>query len=255
MDSLTVSIHGKDYRFVKIIGGSFTMGANDFLSNAAPPHKVTLTEDYYMLETCVTQKLWKDMMGTDIYHQLALKANDILYGTGDDMPMYYVNWFEVGLFVARFNSLLKDTYPELHAALPTEAQWEYACRAGAYTPFYWGDSLNGTQANCNGLAPYGMYEPGPFVQHALPVKSFPPNDWGLYEMLGNVWEWCRDNYSESYYKESPEKNPQGPVSADHKVIRGGGWRSYAWCCRSAFRDSDPPEYRGRTLGFRIVLEN
>lgn len=229
------------------------MGANDFMSNASPPHEVCITQNFFMLETCVTQQLWFDIMGTDIHHQRMLKATDILYGVGEDLPMYYINWYEANTFIEKFNEVLQITYPRLKASLPTEAQWEYACRAGTHTPYSWGDGLNGTQANCNGLYPYGIYEEGPFIQKVLPVKSFAPNSWGLYEMHGNVWEWCLDNYSPTYYQESSSEDPQGPEEADHRVIRGGGWRSFAWCCRSAFRDSDPPEYRGRTLGFRLIL--
>lgn len=254
MDIFSIAVKGNIYNFCKIPKGSFIMGANDFLSNAAPPHKVEITRDFYMLETAVTQRLWHDLMGTDIEQQLYLKGSDKLYGVGDNLPMYYVSWFEVNNFITRFNKRLQVNHPLLTADLPTEAQWEYACRATTYTPYYWGDSLNGMQANCNGNYPYGMYEIGPFVQKVLPVKSFPPNSWGLYEMLGNVWEWCKDNYAADYYAQSPVKDPQGATNTERKVIRGGGWRSYAWCCRSAFRDSDPPDYRGRTLGFRIIIK-
>lgn len=251
---ITIVIKGTEYIFRKIKRGTFVMGANDFMSNAAPPHKVRISKDFFMLETCVTQRMWTDIMGTDINYQQSLKDTDILYGVGDNLPMYYVNWYEANNFIDKFNILISEQFPNLFASLPTEAQWEYACRAGSYTPYNWGDGLNGTQANCNGQYPYGMYETGPFVEGVLPVKSFSPNEWGLYEMHGNVWEWCKDYYSATYYVNSPINDPLGPDKAMHKVIRGGGWRSYAWCCRSAFRDSDPPEYRGRTLGFRIILE-
>lgn len=251
---IQIDIKGEKYIFKAIPKGDFIMGANDFLSNAAPPHRVTITKDYYMLETPVTQKLWESVMGNSIAEQMRLANTQDEYGVGPDYPMYYINWFEVCSFMEEFSLLLRNLGLNYKAYLPTEAEWEYACRAGSYTPYSWGDGLNGTQANCNGNYPYGMYEFGPFIGKSCPVKMFKPNNWGLFDMHGNVWEWCFDNYKPDYYNFSPVCDPTGPLFSEHKVIRGGGWRSFAWCCRSAFRDSDPPEYRGRTLGFRIVLK-
>lgn len=248
-----IIIQGNEYIFRKIVKGSFVMGTENFLSNAAPSHRVTLTKSFWILETPVTQRLWEDVANTDIYEQARRKPTIDLYGVGDNYPMYYVNWYEVKQFMEIFTRLLSQQGEPYKADLPTEAQWEYACRAGSYSPYSWGDYLNGEQANCNGLYPYGMYKLGPFLEHSSPVKSFPPNKWGLYDMHGNVWEWCLDNYDPTYYTVSPEIDPKGPNDTQHKVIRGGGWHSFAWCCCSAFRDSDAPDYRGRTLGFRIVL--
>jgi formylglycine-generating enzyme required for sulfatase activity len=251
---MEIEIRGINYTFQGIPKGEFVMGANDFLSNAAPPHRVIITSDFYMLETPVTQRMWETIMGNNILDQMKLADKQEEYGVGPDFPMYYVNWYEVCTFMQEFSKVLKEKGLNYEATLPTESEWEYACRAGTYTPYSWGDGLNGTQANCNGNYPYGMYVFGPFLGKCSPVKTYSPNQWGLYDMHGNVWEWCYDNYQANYYENSPVCDPTGPENAEHKVIRGGGWRSFAWCCRSAFRDSDPPNYRGRTLGFRIVLK-
>lgn len=233
--------------------GHFTMGSWNFLKNAQPPHEVHISEEFYVSEYLVTQKLWRDVTGIDFKTQMEKANKSIDYGVGPNYPMYYVNWFDACKFMDLFNCILRTIKPDYHASLPTEAQWEYACRAGTNSPYSWGDELNGTQANCNGNYPYGMYELGPFRAATSPVGSFQPNPWGLYDMHGNVWEWCLDDYSEDFYYFSPKINPICRIQTGHKVIRGGGWRSFAWCCRSAFRDSDPPEYYGRTLGFRIAI--
>ena len=137
--------------------------------------------------------------------------------------------------------------------LPTEAEWEYACRAGTETPFSTGENLTTSQANYNGQYPYNNNPRGEYLGKTLPVGSFPPNAWGLYDMHGNVSELCLDWLDNTYYSRSPWQNPQGPASGTTRVNRGGNWQGYGVICRSAARGGQKPEVRHTSIGFRVVL--
>jgi formylglycine-generating enzyme required for sulfatase activity len=160
--------------------------------------------------------------------------------------------------------------------LPTEAQWEYACRAGTTTPFNFGTANNGAECNCVGIAPYGTEEQGPVLGRTVPVGSYRPNAFGLYDMHGNVWEWCWDMFDAAYYTHSPESDPAGPTrtpkvigrnpkpknspasnpagasGGSFRVTRGGCWYSPSGLCRSAHRGRFSPDSRDRRLGFRVA---
>jgi formylglycine-generating enzyme required for sulfatase activity len=136
--------------------------------------------------------------------------------------------------------------------VPTEAEWEYACRAGTITPFYFGETIGTDQVNYNGLHPYGKGKKCEDSQQTSTVGSLPPNAWGLYDMHGNVWEWCADLYGESSASESDNVDPQGASSGSARVVRGGSWRSHARHCRSANCDRRGPKERSNNLGFRLV---
>ncbi len=138
--------------------------------------------------------------------------------------------------------------------LPTEAEWEYACRAGTTKPFHFGEHLNGDAANCNGSSPYGTTVKGKNLGRPTAVGSYLPNAFGLYDMHGNVWEWCADFYDKDYYKNSPSQDPRGPPAGSAVVNRGGGWYRSVATCRSADRNSGPPTSMGHDTGFRVVLE-
>ncbi|MBU1700999.1 MAG: formylglycine-generating enzyme family protein [Candidatus Eisenbacteria bacterium] len=134
--------------------------------------------------------------------------------------------------------------------LPTEAEWEYACRAGTQTPFHTGDCLDaGTEANCDGNYPYPGCPSGPFVEWTVPVGSYPANGFGLYDMHGNLWEWCNDWYG-AYG--GYETDPEGPEAGSFRVLRGGGWFNVAQDCRSAVRYYDYPDFSLRYIGFRLA---
>lgn len=141
--------------------------------------------------------------------------------------------------------------------LPTEAEWEYACRAGTRTPFNTGDNLTTEQANYYGNFPYKNYPEGKYVGTTTPVGAYPPNAWGLSDMHGNVWEWCMDWYSGTYYEECEKQgvveDPQGPETGSSRVFRGGSWGSYAQYCRSAVRDDYHPGSSSFSVGFRLVF--
>ncbi len=138
--------------------------------------------------------------------------------------------------------------------LPTEAEWEYACRAGTTPPFYTGETIDTSQANYNGREVYGNGTKGVFRRRTIAVGGFPPNAFGLYDMHGNVWEWCQDWYASNYYSTSPAADPQGPSAGDHRVLRGGCWIVHAGSCRSTVRDWNTPVNRLSSNGFRILLD-
>jgi uncharacterized protein (TIGR02996 family) len=172
----------------------------------------------------------------------------------DTHPVVWVSWIDAQAFCA----WLTQTDPGRLYRLPSEAEWEYACRAGAPEayPFHIGQplhSLSSTQANFNGKGPYGGAAKGPYLQRTTPVGSYPSNGWGLYDMHGNVWEWCADHYGAAYYKRSPRQDPPGPPRGSYRVFRGGSWGRHGQSCRSAARIGFDPTYRYDFLGFRVAL--
>lgn len=251
-DFLSFELKNARFVFRRIKAAEFVMGATDFRKDTLPPHKVVISHDYWMQETLVTQLQWHQLGGTSIAEMIKETEFDSFNGLGDNYPIYFVSWNEAVEFCNKLTTALKDY--GLKASLPTEAEWEYACRCGSYLPYSFGDTCDGTQANCNGKFPYGQGKVGIWKEEATPVYSYKPNPFGLYDMHGNMWEWCNDWYSETYYKDSPVVDPKGPEFGVNKVVRGGSWRSHAECCRSAFRDQDAPDYRGRSAGFRITLK-
>ncbi len=139
--------------------------------------------------------------------------------------------------------------------LPTEAEWEYASRGGATvkTPFHFGKSLSSKLANFNGKFPYGGADEGTYLERTCKVGSYQPNGFGLYDMHGNVYEWCSDWYGKDYYGKSPKTDPEGPSEGSARVIRGGSWYDYGRYCRSAVRYGYGPTLRIYYLGFRLAL--
>ena len=138
--------------------------------------------------------------------------------------------------------------------MPTEAEWEFACRAGTTTPFSFGRTLSTGLANYNGNATYADGSKGEYREKTVPVASFPPNGWGLFEMHGNVWEWCEDWYETDYYKgrPDPDKDPTGPLAGQYRVLRGGSWFYNPWHLRSANRSGCDPESVDFNYGFRAA---
>jgi formylglycine-generating enzyme required for sulfatase activity len=159
-----------------------------------------------------------------------------------------VNWQDAADFCTKLSKKAGKTFD-----LPTEAEWEYACRAGSKEACHYGKSLSSKQANFNGHHPYGGADKGPLLLKTVPVGSYEPNAFGLYDMHGNVWEWCKDWYKKDYYQESPAKDPPGAAKGDFRVMRGGSLSNFGEECRSAFRYHEFPRFRGFLGGFRVVM--
>lgn len=238
--------------------GRFVMGSPRDEPERRPDEdqvEVTLTSGFWMAKYETTQGLWKQVSGKlpdDFTAELP---------PGDDLPVGNVNFAEVEAFCRKLTerSRLSRVLPRgWEFRLPTEAQWEYACRAGTTTATAFGDRLSSKQANFKGK-PYNSAEPGPSLNRAARVGSYPPNAWGLHDMHGNTFEWCRDWYHrrlpggadpDLYLDQgTATRSEHGDIS---RVRRGGCWSDDGWACRSAFRVRFEPERRYDHIGFRVV---
>lgn len=235
------TVNGVSFKMVFVKGGSMylgcTSGSGSCESDESPSHNVTLS-DYYMGETEVTQALWKAVMGYN---------NNPSNWQGDRLPVEKVSWTDCDEFVSRLNSLLAAQLPQGYRfALPSEAQWEYAARGGQKSS----GSMYAGSGNVGFVAWY--YDNSGSRTHEVKLKA--PNELGLYDMSGNVWEWCEDWYSSSWY--SDNRNWTDPVNTyvgSGRVLRGGGWDYYASSCRVANRASNSPSSRSNFHGFRLAL--
>ena len=239
--SLTNSI---GINLVLIPKGKFLMGSPETEEKRVKDeiqHEVTISQNFYMGSTEVTQAQWNKVIG-----------NNPSSFKGDELPVYQIRPFEAVWFCKRLSEMPEEKKAGRKYRLPTEAEWEYACRAGTITPFNFGSQLNGRQANCDGTRPYGTDTKGPNLEKTSPVGTYPANAWGLYDMHGNVWEWCSDWYGE--YPSGSVTDPSGPARGWQRVYRGGDWRVDAVNCRSADRGCDP-SIRSRLIGFRVVMSS
>jgi formylglycine-generating enzyme required for sulfatase activity len=231
-------ITAQDTAMVFVQAGMFTMGCTAGDTECyyweKPAHEVTLTKDYYIGKYEVTQRLWKEVMGTNI------KAQDCgSYGIGDEYPMYCVSWNNVQAFITALNQRTGKNY-----RLPTEAEWEYAARGGAS-----GVNDNYEYAGSNTIDDVAWYYNNS-GSGTKPVGGKSPNQLGIYDMSGNVWEWVSDWYGE--YTSWAETNPQGSESGSSRVGRGGSWGHGAGDCRVSYRDNNSPDYLF-SMGFRLFL--
>lgn len=246
----------EDLVFIK--GGTFTMGSpTSEISRQKDEiqHRVML-HDFYLGKYEVTQKEYREVMNTEPGNFRR-----------DDLPVENVTWFEAiqycnersrkeGLTPAYSISGTGDAVTVSWNRnangyrLPTEAEWEYACRAGTESPFYTGNNITTGQANYYGTYPYNNASPGEYRERTIPVGGFASNAWGLYNMHGNVWEWCWDWYGE--YPAGAQTDPIGPSNGTYRVNRGGGWNDFGRHLRSAYRAAHPPANRTFNLGFRVA---
>jgi formylglycine-generating enzyme required for sulfatase activity len=202
-------------------------------------HEVILTRGFWLADTACTQALWQAVMG----------ENPSGSNQGDHYPVERVSWDEVNVFIERINREIQD----LALRLPTEAEWEYACRTGTQTPFSFGETITTDQVNYDGDYPYAGGNKGENRGKTVEVKALPVNNWGLYQMHGNVWEWCYDWYGN--YPAKPVDDPRGAETGDSRVLRGGSWFNYARHARSAYRYLDDPSIHGfisGDIGFRLA---
>ncbi|OEU82495.1 MAG: hypothetical protein BA865_14325 [Desulfobacterales bacterium S5133MH4] len=236
-ETMTKNSHGM--KFVLIRAGSFMMGSQPNEAGRGDDerqHMVILTKEFYMGVTEVTQGQWRKVMGNNPSH---------FRECGDNCPVEFVSWYDCQEFVRRLNRMEGGN----KYRLPTEAEWEYACRAGSTTAF-----ANGgiTETGCGydpNLDAMGWYC-GNSDKKPHPAAQKKPNAFGLYDMHGNMWEWCEDWYGT--YPPDLVTDPTGPSSGSGRVIRGGGWHEDAVDCRSAIRVSLSEGSRAGTLGFRLV---
>jgi formylglycine-generating enzyme len=222
-------------------------------------HEVTITRPFYVGVHEVTQGEFFQVIAP------TSKARPIFTerrGGGPAHPMENLTWDLAVQFCTSLASQVAEKEAGRRYRLPTEAEWEYACRAGTSTPFHFGKSLSSRQANFNGNYPFGGAEKGPYLRQTARVGSHAPNAWGLHDMHGNVAEWCSDFFDPDYYRKSPKENPRGPekgvVPTDYNgfylVVRGGSWLDEGRACRSAYRFSAMPHDPYRLVGFRVVCE-
>ena len=222
-----------DIPMVYVEGGTFTMGASADDSEAdvweKPAHRVTVSS-FYIGKYEVTQAQWKAVMGT----------NPSLF-KGDNLPVEQVSWNDVQEFIRKLNAQTGKTY-----RLPTEAEWEFAARGGNSSRGY-------KYSGSNDIGSVAWYKSNSNSQ-THPVGTKAPNELGIYDMTGNVWEWCSDWYSSSYYSNSPSTNPKGPTSGSRRVLRGGSWFSSAGDCRVSSRVTCNLDSGRGDIGFRLVLD-
>ena len=301
------TVPGLGLKLMPIPAGTFTMGSPAAepgrTADEGPQTRVTISQAFWLGQTEVTQSQWKALMGTDVVEQARrMLADDTLYtlagkqqtlrdfykrtkesdpndglvqNAADDAPMYWVSWEEAVAFCRRLTER-ERTAGRVPAGyeyrLPTEAEWEYACRAGTTEATYAGEMEIKGKANApvldriawyrgnssEGYTGKGantaaweekQYPGGTAAQRAVATKR--PNDWGLYDMLGNVWEWSGDWYADKL-PGGAVRDPTGATSGSRRVYRGGGWRDSPGLVRAAYRDGDSPGYRGN-LGFRPAL--
>ena len=224
---------------VLIPAGTFMMGSpasEAERSRDETQHQVTISKPFYLGKYPITQAQWQQVMVTNPSHS---KGDKLL-------PVENISWDVVQTFCLKLKEVTQSPFH-----IPSEAQWEYACRAGTTTPYHFGNQLNGRQANCDGTVPYGTDIEGPYLKKTSPVGKYPPNAWGLHGMHGNVCEWCLDWYGD--YPIETVVDPSGPETGLFRVVRGGGWSFSAVGCRSAGRRGIIPSYRRIYLGFRIAL--
>jgi formylglycine-generating enzyme required for sulfatase activity len=229
----TEKAFGLDMDMVWVEGGSFTMGCKegrdtDCLKSEKPAHRVTL-DGYYMGRTEVTQAQWRTVMGTNPSH----------FKNCDDCPVEEVSLYDIQGFLQKLKDQTGQSY-----RLPTEAEWEYAARGGQNTRNY-------QYAGSNTLRDVAWYDSSS-ESKTHPVAQKKPNELGLYDMTGNVDEWCADWYGSDYYAYAPSSNPQGATSGLLRVLRGGSWDSNARYCRVSHREHYAPDY-SIYFGFRICL--
>jgi formylglycine-generating enzyme required for sulfatase activity len=250
-------------KFVRIPAGTFLMGSpasEEYHWGNEPLRRVTLTRTYYLQTTEVTQKDYARIMKTNPSHfsptgkgKASVKGLDT-----SRFPVDFVSWFDAKRFCERLSALPAEKKAGRRYRLPTEAEWARACRGGVQQsqPFSFGPTLTAHQANIVGTTPYGKAKKSPSLGRTTTVASYPANQFGLYDMHGNVGEWCADWYDDTP-PGSPDRavvNPMGPKAGEDKVIRGGACLAAAHSARSASRAYAPPHFRAGYIGFRVVLE-
>jgi formylglycine-generating enzyme required for sulfatase activity len=251
-------------KLARIPAGKFVMGSprtEPAREAKEVQHSVSITKSFFMGVHEVTQAQFAEVM------QYPDRRNRATFQTppngGLNHPMENVEWTAAKEFCTKLSQRPEEKAAGRSYRLPTEAEWEYACRAGTTTAFHFGDAASSRQANFNGNYPARDGESGPYLRRTAPVGSYAANTYGLHDMHGNVAEWCADFYDAAYYSDSPEEDPLGPpfgvVPTDFDglffmVVRGGSWVDDAAACRAACRSRAMPGTQYRLIGFRVVCD-
>jgi uncharacterized protein (TIGR02996 family) len=218
--------------------GSFLMGGTEF-DEEKPVHRVTLTRGFFTGVGPVTQVQWQAMMGENPSH----------FNGDDDLPVEQVSWEDAAAFCDRTSAATRAS-----VRLPSEAEWEWACRAGTTTHFHWGNVPDANRMNYDGTLTWNGSKEGTNRKTAMAAGTFGANPWGLFDLHGNVMEWCADWFDEGFYSRSPAVEP---VCEDgeqtRRVLRGGSWWTSPRLCRAACRNRFEPVLRGHTFGFRVAF--
>ncbi|MGD1703334.1 formylglycine-generating enzyme family protein [Dapis sp. BLCC M229] len=238
---------------VSIPSGTFRMGSpkteGKRLPNEGPQHQVTIAL-FFMSKYPITQAQWQIVASKFPQINIPLNPN-ISKFKGEYLPVESISWYEANEFCARISQKTAKNY-----RLPSEAEWEYACRANTTTPFYFGETITTNLANYNGNSNYGEISRGVWRRQTTQVGSFPGNAFGLYDLHGNVWEWCADDWHSNYnFAPSDGRIWKSESNSLYKVLRGGSWNIGARRCRSASRYALIPDSKDNFLGFRVVFSN
>lgn len=245
-----------DMKFVRILPGQFLMGSPADEADRGSDetaHEVKITRPFSIGVHEVTQGQYETVMGANPswFRKGGGGEARVVDHDASTYPVDDVTWQQASEFCSRLSNLPAEKKAGRSYRLPTEAEWEYACRAGAKTPFHYGPSLDADQANFCGLSPYKA-ETKPYYQSTWSVGSYEANKFGLYDMHGNVQEWCADWYAP--YAEGMQTDPKGAAKGEFRVARGGSWMNSGRNCRAAQRNKLDPGYSHYGLGFRVVLE-
>ena len=223
-ETKTFVANGISFTMILVEGGTFQMGKSADGNDVSPVHNVTLS-DYYIGETEVTQELWQAVMG----------SNPSRF-KGNMLPVEQVSWNDCQTFITKLNELTGQNF-----RLPTEAEWEFAAKGGTQSKGY-------TYSGSNTIGDVAWYGSNSSKTHVVATEA--PNELGIYDMSGNVWEWCQDWYGS--YSSSSQTNPSGPSTGSYRVDRGGSWCYRATICRTAFRDGSSPTFGINSLGLRLA---
>jgi len=232
----TIDIDGVKLVMVEIPAGEFLMGSTfpGNIKHEYPQHKVIISKPFYLGKYEVTQMQWTKVMGNNPSFFKRKR-------TEGPRPVEDVSWNDAQEFITKLNGMTGQKF-----RLPTEAEWEYACRAGSTTKYFFGDDMEG-------LEEYAWYmDNSNYRSHPSGLKK--PNPFGLYDILGNVWEWCSDRYGSKYYSASPETDPKGPNSGKYHIVRGGGWHWPGMGLRSAHRYYHESTHKYANIGLRLAMD-
>lgn len=232
-------------RFRWIASGDFLMGSPEDEPERfddEQQHKVTLTRGYWLADTAVSQAFWLFLMG----------GNPAYFKDDANNPVGKVSWNDCQSFISKLNQQLSGQLDSLVYRLPTESEWEHACRAGTTTPFSFGENITSEQVNFDGSRPYNKGKKSEGRNKTVAVKSLPPNQWGLYAMHGNVWEWCADAWQEQWGMDAMIDPCHSGYDDARRLRRGGSWADGGWFVRSAYRDCRSPG-SSKNVGLRLAL--